>query len=442
MLEGRLTSHRKRVGAFLVAAVLGASVVAAAFATAAPSALAAPGDLDTSFSGDGKVRTNFTAVADYASGVAIQADGKIVAAGYASFGYPTDARFALARYNRNGTLDTTFSGDGKVRTDFSAGDDWARAVAIQADGKIVAVGTANGGAEFALARYNANGSLDTTFGGDGKVRTNFTAVSDGATGVAIQADGKIVAAGNANGGAESALARYNPDGTLDTTFGGDGKVRTNFAQRTDAVAIQADGKIVAAGRANGFALARFNPNGSLDTSFGGAGQVTTSFAPSYAEARGVAIQADGKIVAAGTSSELTQPSGVKDTRFALARYNPDGTLDTAFSANGKVTTNFTLYEDLGSAVAIQADGKIVAVGTAGYHEDPDLGPKTTNFALARYNPNGRLDTTFSGDGKVRTHLTQYAWASAVAIQANGKIVAAGRAEGRGGRFALARYLSE
>ncbi len=186
---------------FIVVAVVGVVM-----ATTAGQAFAAAGDLDTTFSENGKVTTNFTPGDDPGFGVAVQADGKIVVAGTADF----FAEFALARYNADGTPDSTFSGDGKVTTNFTPGDDSAFGVAIQSDGKIVAAGGAGGsGGRFALARYNTNGTLDTTFEGNGKVMTNFTPGHDVAFGVAIQRDGKIVAAGAAaeNGG-RFAVARY------------------------------------------------------------------------------------------------------------------------------------------------------------------------------------------------------------------------------------------
>ncbi|HQH86392.1 MAG TPA: tandem-95 repeat protein, partial [Anaerolineaceae bacterium] len=219
-----------------------------------------------------------------AHAVAVQADGKIVAAGYTENGSTYD--FALARYNSDGSLDTTFSGDGLLTTDFGSDSDYACAVALQADGKIVAAGSADNGSntDFALARYNPDGSLDITFSGDGKLTNDFGSGYDHAQAVAVQADGKIVAAGYASNGSNDdfALARYNPDGSLDTTFSGDGLLTTAFGSGNDgadAVAVQADGKIVAAGSAyNGsnldFALARYtvvdggsftyDPNGQFE----------------------------------------------------------------------------------------------------------------------------------------------------------------------------------
>ena len=402
-------------------------------ATLAASALAAPGGRDPGFSGDGKVATNFANRNDFANSVAIQADGKIVVAGRAG---GAGGRFGLARYNPNGTLDTSFGSDGRVTTNFSASaDDFASGVVIQADGKIVAAGHTSD--RFALARYNSDGKLDLTFSGDGKMTTNFSSAFDAALGIAVQADGKLVAAGHA-GFARFALARYNTNGSLDATFDGDGRATTNFSRATDVafgVAIQGNGKIVAAGTAGStefsgkFALARYNPDGTLDATFSGNGKATTEFTAGEQDvAFGVAIQANGKIVAAG-GGDIGGP------RFALARYRRNGTLDSTFSGDGKVTTNFSGGLDAAHGVAIQGDGKIVAAGHANFHR----------FALARYKRNGDLDSTFSGNGKVVTNFTRKGgfeddFANGVAIQANGKIVAAGRAGGGGGRFALVRYL--
>ncbi|MDP9224980.1 MAG: hypothetical protein M3P18_14270 [Actinomycetota bacterium] len=423
-------------------------VVALACALTAMSAslaLAAPGDLDATFGGDGKVTTNFSKGFDGAAGVVLQADGKIVAAGEAG---GKGGRFALARYNSNGRLDKTFSSNGKVKTNFTSWKDRAGTVAIQANGKIVAAGRAGGkGGRFALVRYHADGTLDTAFGGDGKVSTNFTAGNDEVKGVAVQANGKIVAAGSAFSNcscSKFALARYNADGSLDTAFGGDGKVTTrfkvSFGGHANGVAIQADGKIVAAGSAGDifgpFAVARYNVDGTLDTTFSKNGKVTTRMGKGEEEGKGVAIQANGKIVVAGYTDG---PHQFGDTfgpgRFALARYRVNGTLDPRFSGNGKVKTRFGAQSAAANGVAIQAGGKIVAAGGAG--------GKGGKFAVARYNLNGRLDKTFSGNGKVKTNFTAGEdGAVGVAIQSDQKIVAAGHAVslGRGGKFALSRYL--
>jgi uncharacterized delta-60 repeat protein len=247
--------------------------------------------------------------------------------------------FGLARYNADGTLDTGFGHGGKVTTDFSGSFDEAQAITIQLDGKIVLAGRArtqtstSSNDDFALARYDTNGTLDTTFGTGGKVKTDFSGVPgfDEAHALAIQLDGKIVAVGLAvvsTPGLEKddfALARYNANGVLDTTFGSGGKVITDFSDanvNAFAVAIQLDGTILIAGSGStstttaDFWLSRYRTNGTLDTGFGTAGRVTTDFSGRDDVAFGLAIQPGGKIVAAGAADF----GDVRPTDFALARY--------------------------------------------------------------------------------------------------------------------------
>lgn len=337
--------------------------------------------------------------------------------------------FASSALAAGGGLDTSFGVGGRVTTNFAA-DASASAVAIQADGKIVAAGGA--GVDFALARYNTDGTLDTTFSTNGKVTTAFT---DGsfANAVAIQSDGKIIAAGGAQG---FALARYDTDGALDPTFGTGGLVTTSVTSGTNQandVAIQADGKIVAAGFATPggpwrrhFAVARYLSDGTLDTSFGDGGTVVTAFGVSGV-ANAVVLLPNQKIVLAGTNGG----------GFALARYLSDGTLDASFGNGGKVAT--TLPGGAGGsayAVTLQPDGKIVAGGSYDFYW----------FAVARYTLHGGLDRTFGGDGFAITDVGQGGeqWVSGLVIRASGKVVAVG-GEGphEGGeaspRFVLTRY---
>ncbi|MBA2945460.1 DUF11 domain-containing protein [Streptomyces himalayensis] len=427
---GRQRSRNSRAGAV--------AVLSAVLVLFCPGvALAAPGDLDPTFDTDGKVTTDFAGRFDQANGVVVQPDGKIVTAGQSSTFAGGD--FALARYNTDGSLDTSFDTDGRVTTDFG-GNDGANGVVVQPDGKIVAAGfAATDGTDFALARYNTDGSLDTSFDTDGKVTTDFTLngpANDVALGLALQDDGKIVAAGNSNSGGsiDFALARYDIDGSLDTDFDVDGKVTTDFAggqDRANAVVVQADGRIVAAGQGESggdgfdFALARYDIDGSLDTDFDADGTVTTDFGGTD-NGRGVALQTDGKIVAAGTSDS----GGSSD--FALARYDIDGSLDTDFDADGTVTTDFG-GTDNARGVVVQTDGKIVAAGTSDSGDGGD-------FALARYNSNGSLDTSFGTGGTVTTDFGGTDEAHAVALQTDGKIIAAGlSAPGEALDFALARY---
>jgi len=284
-------------------------------------------------------------------------------------------------------LDRTFGNGGKVITAIGTTLDEAFALAIQSDGQLVAAGTSSTGTqnEFALVRYNPDGSLDTTFNGTGIVTTAIGSSTDQAFALAIQADGKLVAAGYSDNGAQDlfALVRYNPDGSLDATFNGTGIVTTaigTIADLASALAIQPDGRLVAAGLSittgtrNEFALVRYNADGSLDTTFNTTGMVTTAIGGKGDQANALVIQPDGKLVAAGSSYSGTQ------NRFALARYNTDGSRDATFNGSGKVTTPIGNKGASASAVAIQADGKLVA---AGYAFDKDY---QADFALARYMP--------------------------------------------------------
>ncbi|MFD8147058.1 calcium-binding protein [Streptomyces sp. NPDC059708] len=417
--SGRGRAPRRHAAAAVAA---GLALVLALPATA----LGAPGDLDPTFDGDGRVVTDFGGGGfDESRGMVIQADGKIVTVGSTvpAAGGPSD--MALARYNPDGSLDPTFNGDGdddgRIQTDLRGGDDAAEAVAVQPDGKLVVAGYSSepdSNGSFTVARFNPDGSLDTSFDGDGFTFTDFgTTGPQGAYGVVIQPGGAIVAAGESGTGV--AVARYNAsDGSLDTSFGGTGKVTTAFAGGSASaydVALQSDNKIVIAGRSgynypsndSDFALARYNTDGSLDTTFDGDGRVTTGFTgPDVAN--GVKIQSDGKIVTAGSAG----------FDFALARYNPaEGSLDTSFDGDGKVTTDFAANSLDGAAdLALQPDGRIVAAGIS-----------QADFGVARYNTNGSLDSGFGTGGKVHTDVSSgfFDTAYAVALQSDGKIVVSG-----------------
>jgi uncharacterized delta-60 repeat protein len=382
-----------------------------------------PGDLDVTFGTGGVVFTSFSPYYGYPQAVAIGSNGKIVVAGYCNRGY---LDFAVARYNVNGELDTSFDGDGEAITTIGPDVDGAADVAIQSDGKILAVGYSYSGTDddFGVVRYNVNGSLDTSFSGDGKVSTAIGSSNDGAYGLAIQSDGKIVVAGRTNIGGTRyfpnyafAVVRYNTDGSLDTSFDGDGKVITAIGVSSGVygVAIQPDGKIVVVGYSGDFALVRYNTNGSLDASFGVGGVVTTDFASSGDGAYSVVIQPDGKIVVCGVSNR----------DFALVRYNTNGSLDTSFSGDGKVTTDLGSSE-VGYNVALQPDGKIVVSG--------DCHPQS---AVVRYNANGSLDTSFGVGGIARTYYPSNAYG--MALQSDGKIVLAGESD-RG--WAVARFVGD
>ena len=405
----------------------------------APAAQAAPGALDPTFGSGGTVTTPIGLGASI-NGVAVQPDGKIVAAGFSFNGSNDD--FALARYTAAGALDPTFGSGGTVITSIGSSHDYASGVALQPDGKIVVAGygyTNLSYTDFALARYTTSGVLDTTFDTDGKVTTGIGTGNDIALGVAVQPDGKIVVAGYsvAAGSFEGdfALTRYTATGALDTTFDTDGKVTTNIDFSHDVatgLALQPDGKIVVAGRAftnpnNDFAVVRYTTSGALDATFSTDGKVTTAVGPGDDHGNAVAVQPDGKIVVAGYSSEGGYAA------FALVRYTTTGAPDTTFDVDGKVTTSIRPSGDFAQAVAVQPDGKIVA---AGYSYGP-----TTDFALARYTTSGALDTTFDTDGTVTTDIgAGEDVAKSLAIQPDGKMVAAGDSDtGSTDAFALARY---
>lgn len=442
------------------------------------------GILDNTFSGDGKQTTDF-GFDDYGSAIAIQPDGKIVAAGTAfeSGDIAGNGNFAVARYTSGGLPDNTFSTDGKQTTDFSSDHDAAFALALQSDGKLVVAGIAtNVTQNYGVARYNTNGSLDLTFSGDGKQQKDFglydaaysvliqaggkillagesfndsnydlgltcyntAGVLDGAfssdglllsflptdapvffTCAAVQADGKFIAAGvvqhkteGSPGNFDFAVARFFPNGVPDNSFDYNGRLITNFGNNDvgTAIAIQSDGKILVAGESNGrVAVSRYNTNGSLDITFNNIGKVLTNFGvASYITS--IAVQPDGRIVVAGG---LINPTSFMSD-FAVVRFNTNGTLDNTFSFDGRLTTNFDA-DDIANDLVIQKDGKILAVGSS---LDSTL---TSYFALARYNTNGTPDNTFSGDGRqVKNFLL--GWqndAQSVALQGDGKIVVAG-----------------
>ncbi len=365
---------------------------------------AAPGDLDPTFSGDGKL----TDWSGYAYCVVIQPDGKIVVVGNLDFN-----GLAIARYNADGSPDTEFGGSGKVLIPLP--NYFAADVTVQADAKIIvtgAEGDSNGGV---IARLNSNGSLDSTFDGDGMI-TDLV----GAGSVAIQPDGKIVAY------VYPQLVRYNSNGTVDTTF------TTGTTNSFNDLALQPDGKIVGASSVNvggvnsDFAVYRFNPNGSLDTTFDSDGTVITPISDlDYATS--VSIQTDGKIVVTGSSFYFDGSNSV----FALARYLPNGALDTTFDTDGKLITSIDAGDDRASSVSVQSDGQIVVAGTSKNSPNGD-------FALARYNTNGSLDTTFGGgDGKTTVDFdNSNDEASGMAFDNAGRAVVVGTSANR---FAIARF---
>jgi uncharacterized delta-60 repeat protein len=400
------------------------------------SASSKAGDLDPHFGADGKVTADFFSYSSGATAIAVQPDGKVVAAGSTWIG--ANFLFALARFNMDGTPDATFGSLGGVITDFGEGRDIIKDMALLPNGKIVAAGEAGG--DFGVARYNSDGTLDTTFGSGGKVLTDFFGSSDLGRALVVQDDAKILVAGLVASLANQSsfgLVRYNSDGSLDESFGDNGRVVTEMGSIAFAygIGIQSSGKIVVGGTSHGansnFALARYKRNGKLDPSFGTDGKVFTDFDGDYDDANSMKILPDDKIVLAGCT--------VSDGRygFALARYNANGSLDETFGAGGKASTHYSQSHYVANAVTLQADGKIVA---AGYR---DLGGDY-DFVLARYNTNGGLDSSFSG-GMVLTDFSNgFDNAGAVTIGQDGRILVGGEGEDSTGRLnlAVACYLAK
>ncbi len=339
-------------------------------------------------------------------------------------------------YAQDGSLDLTFNSTGYVTTSFESGAAFANSIAIQNDGKIVVAGSANNGSndDFAVVRYNSNGTLDSDFGSEGKVVTAIGSGVDEGQAVAIQSDGKIIVAGYTHNGSnyDFALVRYNTNGALDAGFGTSGKVITAIGAGNDlcnSVAIQNDGKIVATGYSrsgsyNVFATVRYNIDGTLDADFGTGGIVTTDIGTKNDQASAVKIQSDGNIVVVGSTMSTQQD-------IAVVRYTSSGALDGAFGTGGIVTVSLVTGTDYGSAAAIQNDGKIVIAGSS-----------LNDFALVRLNSNGSLDTDFDSDGKVTTSIETHNYACGVAVQDDGKIIAAGYSDdGTNYHIAVARYNS-
>ncbi|MEU3747804.1 MULTISPECIES: DUF11 domain-containing protein [Streptomyces] len=411
------------------------SLLATALVLALPGAAwAAPGDLDPTFGQGGRVITPFPG---YAEGhdIARQADGKLVMAGLSEGG------FALARYLPGGGLDPEFGTGGLVTSDFGGGAHSANAVAIQpADGKIVVAGTTEvfgeeggGCCFFSVARYLPDGTLDPEFGDGGLVRVEeFGGSADGAD-VAVRSDGRIVAAGEGGGGG-FALVRLDTDGNLDPSLGGDGAVVAGFTPSSPqeaggiarSMALLPDGRVVSVGYVGNTAfdigVVRYLPDGSLDTGFSGDGTVTADFGGTEF-GHAIAVQSDGKILAAGSGG----------AGFALLRYHADGSPDAGFGTGGRTSVAFPGDGGIAYGMALQSNGKIVLAGRA---DDPNSA-EANDFGIARFHPNGTVDTGFGGDGFVVTGFGDFDEARAVLVQPDGKIVAAGY--GAGFAFALARY---
>ncbi|MDQ3473914.1 MAG: DUF4214 domain-containing protein [Acidobacteriota bacterium] len=400
-----------------------------------PAAIqAAPGDLDPSFGNGGIVISPFTPLSDKITSIQVQPDGKIIVSGY-SYDRDFDGDEVavsgfIARYNSSGTLDASFGSNGKIIIgnyyEYVGGK-----TILQPDGKIVSIGqrvTLNSAGtlivatDFTVFRYNANGTPDDSFGTGGKV---FTSIQphNYAYDVVLQPDGKIVLMGDVydstKQGGKFGIVRYNADGSLDNSFGTGGKVVTDTF--FSWMLLRPDGKIVLGG---GLGLVRYNPDGSLDSGFGTNGKVIRELPSSGIHS---VLQPDGKIVVTNYGNEIT-------------RFNENGSVDTSFADNGIFRTESVYFVNNPNSIALQPDGKIIAFGSA------RIGASGSGFAALRLNPNGSPDTSFGTNGRLITPVGTkgVSYGLAVALQPDGKILGGGVTDASDGisDAAIVRYLGD
>ncbi len=399
-----------------------------------------PGSLDLTFGTDGTVVYPVTEYRELGLGMAVQPDGKIVLAGLQEIDNSSDC--AVARYNADGTPDNTFGTDGFTLIDAGTDSDAAWCMALQNDGKILLGGSIYNQFstvdDYLLIRLNTDGSPDNTFGsgGDGIVITDIGGFWDNAFAIAIQDDGKILLGGD---GYETdkrkiCVVRYNTDGSLDASFGSGGIALHSLGtgdDRTRAIAVQADGKILAAGYFDDgvddqTCLTRFNADGTVDNSFGNNGSATLDIGGNTDRIFTICIQPDGKIINGGFSMDASL-----EIDALFLRYLNDGTLDNSFGGGSGI-----MLHDFGSNASVvdikmQTDGKILAT-TEGF-----------SFELVRLLENGQRDNSFGDNGKVNTSIGNYCGSTSLSRYSDGKAVLGGRSyDGTSFNFALARYHLE
>ena len=383
-----------------------------------------PGALDATFGTGGKA--NIERFGGDRSAMTVQPDGKVVMVG----GTFTD--FIMARFNADGTVDSTFDGDGRVTTKIVSGQQQeALAVVVQPDAKVVVAGYSGppggGPSRVALARYMPDGSLDAAFGSQGKVVSD---VVGEAYAITIQPDGKLLVAGRSPraSGADTSdfvVARFASNGALDTTFAAGGMRITDIAGATNTarnIVLEPNGAIVVSGQSfdsnvDHTDIVRYDASGNLDATFGTGGMLALS---GTLVGHGLAVSADGKLVLVGSVVAPNTPTTA--TQFLVRRLNADGTTDIPFGANGSVVTDISGRGDAALAVALQQDGKIVVAGLSSSQTNP-------NFAVTRYLVNGALDTSFANAGKQTVDFFGFTdGAESVVVQPDGKIVVGGFAE--------------
>lgn len=421
-----------------------------------------PGDLDCSFggSGTGRVYTDFGGDTESLLNLHVRTDGKLLVSGL-RVGSQSD-QFVMARLLADGRLDTSFGDGGKALSSLSADSPaYLEAQALQSDGKILAVGTLTyppsppRADDFYLARFNADGTPDLGFASSGAIATDFAGGADYANAVAVQADGKILVAGgatDASGRPSVGLARYTAGGSLDTSFGSGGKLTTAISQpgtwdRSEAwsLAVQADGKILIGGlvsryssdglqHTGAFLLARYNSTGVLDTGFGSQGVVVTEVGAGLDEIRVLQLAAGGKILVAGLTYDEASTATLGNEDWALARYNANGSLDDAFGLSGLAVKDWGgNYEEPAALLAL-GDGSLLVAGFSN-NEDPQTHIVTGRSWIARYRADGSADLSFkSSPGAVSDARYRR-----LALLQDGRVLAGGSGPGND-NFLLSRIL--
>jgi uncharacterized delta-60 repeat protein len=401
----------------------------------------AAGNLDPFFGSGGIVTTPVLSGNDHAWKTVVDDSDRILVGGRTSNGGNYD--LGIIRLTSTGALDSTFGIGGKVTTPIGSGNDSLQSIVIDKQDRIVVSGTTWSGAnyDFFVARFNDNGTLDSSFGTNGLVITGVGIGDDFAYDMAIDSQNRIVVAGSAvvGGNVNYGIIRLDSNGVLDNTFGLNGKITPPIGLGYDsafAVAIDSSDRIIAAGTSdNGattdFSVARFTTTGLFDTSFNGTGYVITPMGVSNDYAYDVAIDNLGRIVVAGHSSNGSNYD------IALVRYNVNGSLDPTFDLDGKFTTAFGAGDDQLNGLAIDDLGRLIV---GGYYYNGN----NYDFALTRLLSSGSLDTSFDGDGKVSVSLgtgDDLGWSTA--IDSVGRIILAGYSfNGVNDDFAVARFLTE
>jgi uncharacterized delta-60 repeat protein len=380
-----------------------------------PRAYLSAGDLDPLFGNGGKLLP--ASNADYAQSVAPQSDGKLIVAGRSNGGVEND--MAVARYNADGSLDATFGQGGKVLVKLT-GPAYVSGVAIQGDGKIVVAGGAS--LDFVVVRLNTDGTLDHSFSGDGQVQTDFAGQTDNLYALALRPDGRILVAGttfNPGADADYALLQYKPDGSLDTTFGVAGKSILTASRKRDEIkdiSLQSDGRIIIAGSSsNTWAVARLTADGRFDTTFGTGGVASVDLPGPL---NTVVAMNDGGVLAGGSAKG----------QFAAARFTPTGRLDPAFGAGGIAKVEFGCESEVVNDIVIQKGGKIVLVGAVG-GANVYIPTRPIDFALARLNTDGGLDRSFGRRGRATLSFNPDAdVAHGAALLSRGNLIVVGAHE--------------